>query len=71
MYPYQKKQNSIDLWNDTENSDLVKYDDIIDEEIEKTEDENFDSVVIIGMTFDIKTQVLEYIKENGIKYSKI
>lgn len=71
VYPYQKKQNGIDLWNDTENSDLVKYDDIIDEEIEKTEDENFDSVVIIGMTFDIKTQVLEYIKENGIKYSKI
>ena len=59
VYPYQKKQNGIDLWNDTENSDLEKYDDIIDEEIEKTEDENFDSVVIIGMTFDIKTQVLE------------
>lgn len=70
IYPYQKTTDGLIFWKET----LLKKDGekILNIEVSEKKDINtLDSIVIINITHDIKDEVLDFIKEKKIPYSKI
>ncbi len=72
IYPVQKTADGLQSWNYYNGSEIKQIEDtLLSELIEVPTPGTNDSILVISITHDIECDVQEYLREEGVEYSKL